>query len=55
MDKDELALQHTADELLAIGLILNKSRNELTLAYLPDRTCPELAMCIESETFFKSN
>lgn len=55
LDRENLVFEAATDKLPEVGLIVNDTGDELTLDYFVNSTCPDLAMCIEYETFYRDN
>lgn len=52
LDREQLILEHSTDELPEVGIEFNDERDVLTLDYFTgDQKCPDLAICIEFESF----
>ncbi len=54
-DREQLVFEQATEELPELGLILDRSGNELTLDYLIGQQCPDFAMCIEFQTYYRSH
>ena len=52
LDRDQLILEHSTDELPEVGIRFNDERDVLTLDYFTgNQKCPDLAICVEFESF----